>query len=394
MIIVGGGLSGLSLANALGSFGIDCVIIDKTSLADDGSTGQSDLRQTAVSYGSERLLASWGVWESALSAETCAIMSIHVRDGISSRHELVFSACERGYQHLAVIVPNDFLRACLLRGLQQHESVKLLAGRTWQAIENVQGGIDVALDDDTVLRGYLVVAADGRQSPVALQAGIDYHRYDYAQKALVAILEHELPHRGRACEFFLPQGTLALLPLADSGGKHRSSLVWSLSSAVADAVVASSPSLFAEQVAYYSDSLFGAMRLVSKRQMWHLALLRAGSYIGERIALIGDACRALHPLAGQGINLGWRDCAVLATMINESVDLGLDCGDRALLRRYERARGQDALALMAATHGLNQLFGQECPPIVGLRRLGLSTVDNVRWLRHGFMDYAMGTTCS
>ena len=208
-------------------------------------------------------------------------------------------------------------------------------------------------------------------------------------------MSHERPHEGLACELFLPRGTLALLPMADDeSGRHRSSLVWSLEHRAAQAMLACVPELFAEQVAYYTEAMFGAMSLASPRQTFPLTLTRAGAYVDERLVLVGDACRSLHPLAGQGINLGWRDGDVFARLAQEACALGLDCGSPALLRRYEKARYADSLALMAATHGLNRLFARRDPLSVTLRRCAVRMFAGVMPLRRGLMRYGMGASVS
>ncbi|MBC6444533.1 MAG: FAD-dependent monooxygenase [Alphaproteobacteria bacterium GM202ARS2] len=393
VIIVGGGLAGLGVAHALGGRGVSCVVLERGLM--HGSSGamprgrDSDLRQTAVSYGSQQLMTSWGVWDEHLASAACKMTSICVQDGGDSA-KTVFSAVEHGYERLGSIIAQSLLREGLARGLSRHSSVRVIEEAAIKTMTRGADGVEVVLEQGTV-RGAVVVAADGRCSPIAQGASLGYYTYDYGQQAVVAVMAHEKPHEGLACELFLPQGTLALLPMADDeAGRHRSSLVWSLGHEAAQAMLACSDDIFAEQVAYYSESLFGPMSLVSKRQTFPLTLTRAGAYVGDRLALVGDACRSLHPLAGQGINLGWRDGEALAKVIHEAHTLGLDCGTQAILRRYEKARYADSLALMAATHGLNRLFAHRNPLSVAFRRCAVRMFAQVMPLQQKMMRYGMG----
>ncbi|MBC6497435.1 MAG: FAD-dependent monooxygenase [Alphaproteobacteria bacterium GM7ARS4] len=394
VLIIGGGLSGLSLASALGCRGVGVTLIEAGRYAPQDTAGDTDLRHTAVSYGSQRLMERWGVWDE-VKAYASPIMHVCVADGESGAFQdnrLTFSASHMaGVDRLGSIIGNDVLRRCMYSRARSYQSVCCVEGVAVARRRVSRDGVVLDLSDGREVRGMVVAVADGRFSRYGRESGIGYRHYDYEQKAVVALLRHERPHHGVAVEFFWQQGTVALLPMTDDEeGRPRSSLVWSLSQRSAEAMVSCASSLFASHVERYSHRIFGKMTLISERQAWRVSLVRAQNFVAERMALVGDACRALHPLAGQGINLGWRDVEVFAQLVQDYQACGLDCGSSTLLRTYGQRRVRDSQALMMVTHSLQRLFTRGHPALIAMRRRGLRMVESSPRARQFFMRHAMG----
>ena len=241
------------------------------------------------------------------------------------------------------------------------------------------------------MRARLAVVAEGKASPLRAAAGIRVLRWDYPQCGIVCTVAHEKPHHGVAHENFLPSGPFALLPMTDGpDGGHRSSLVWTERREVAPAMMALGGEDFArELMRRYGDGL-GSLREVGGRWSYPLGLMHAERYVDQRLALIGDAAHVIHPIAGQGLNLGLRDVAALAETLMDARRLGLDLGSAEVLARYQRWRRFDNTLLMVVTDGLNRLFSNDLPPIRLARDVGLAAVDRLPPLKRFFMRHAMG----
>ncbi|HIP78856.1 MAG TPA: 2-octaprenyl-6-methoxyphenyl hydroxylase [Kiloniellaceae bacterium] len=411
VLIAGGGMVGLTLASALAKAGVAVVVVDRldpAAMREEAFDG----RASAIARGSQQALAVTGLWQ-GMAAAASPILDIRISDGApfagptavarrggASALHLHFShgdvAGPAGAQPLGHIVENTAIRrACLARAAAL-DRLDLRAPAELTEVERGPKGITARLSDGTEVAARLLVAADGRGSAQRRAAGIRITQVGYSQTGIVATVAHERPHHGVAHEHFLPAGPFALLPMNDAEDEtglmvHRSSLVWTERSDLAPAMLALDRAGFAaEMQRRFGDSL-GRLSLWSARTWsYPLSLLHAERMIDERLALVGDAAHGIHPIAGQGLNLGLRDVAALAEAIVDARRLGLDIGSPQVLERYQRWRRFDTLALIAATDSLNRLFSNDLPPVRLLRDLGLAAVNRMPPLKRFFMRHAMG----
>lgn len=384
VVVVGGGLAGLTLGVTLAGAGLETVVVDG---ADPAAMRDAafDGRVSSIALGSKRVFDGIGMWP-ALRAVAEPILAIRVSDG-DGPFFLHYDHAAVGREPLGFIVENRRLRAALLDRASSLPSLRHLAPETVARLERSGAWIEARLAGGGRLRARLAVAADGAGSGLRAGAGIGVVRRAYGQTAIVCAVTHERPHRGIAHERFLPAGPFAILPMT---GGRRSSLVWTESTARARSLVASAPADFARALAARFGDFLGALEGTGPRWTYPLALTRAARYAAPRLVLLGDAARAIHPLAGQGFNLGIRDVAVLAELVVDRARLGLDIGADDLLARYQRRRRFDSLAFMAVTDGLNRLFSNDDPALRLARGLGLAAVDGLPPAKRFFMRHAMG----
>jgi 2-octaprenyl-6-methoxyphenol hydroxylase len=251
--------------------------------------------------------------------------------------------------------------------------------------------VAVKLGNGEELTGSLLIGAEGRQSPTRSEAGLATARWDYRHRAFVTAITHEKPHQGVAWEIFFPAGPLALLPLLDlPDGRHRSAVVWTVDEKDAAGVTALSDAAFVREIESRMEGIFGAISLAAARMSYPLSFHHAGRIVEHRLALVGDAAHGMHPIAGQGLNLGLRDVGALVEVLADGMRLGLEPGDAQLLARYERWRSVDALSVMAATDGIVRLFGVPGRLPSAVRRLGMGVVQRTGWLKRFFMNEARG----
>jgi 2-octaprenyl-6-methoxyphenol hydroxylase len=385
LVIVGGGMTGLTLACAVAGAGPRVLLIERQPLEVAVAPG-FDGRVTAIAQASRRLLEALGLW-AELAPGAQPIQDIRVGE----RH----SPLTVHYDHRAVgdeplghIVENRLIRSALLRRVQalSGRGLTLAAPATVGHIRWRDEGARVRLEDGRVLAGALVAAAEGRTSPTRAAAGIEVMRWDYRQTGIVATLAHERPHRGLAVERFFPQGPCAILPMTG----RRSSIVWAAEDRLAQELIRLDDDEFMGELAERVGDALGALTLAGPRWHYPLSMVQARRYTGRRLALVGDAAHAIHPIAGQGWNLALRDVAALAELVVDAQRLGLDPGGATVLARYERWRRFDSLALIAITDGLNRLFGNDLLPLRLARELGLGLVERVAPLKQFFMRHAMG----
>ncbi|MEQ9640720.1 MAG: UbiH/UbiF/VisC/COQ6 family ubiquinone biosynthesis hydroxylase [Alphaproteobacteria bacterium] len=370
LAIVGGGLIGLALARAAARVGFDVVVVDR----DDPATHRDadfDGRVTSLAYGSHAMLDALHLWP-ALAPHAEPILDIRVADGASPLY-LHFDHTEVGERPFGFMIENTYLRRALLDGLADVDGLTWLAPLAVEAWTAHPGHGELRLSDGRTIRASLVAAADGRGSALRQAAGIKSIAWRYPQTAIVATLSHELPHHGVAKEHFQPSGPFALLPMRD----NRSSMVWTEREATAPAIAALDTPAFEAEVQARAGDHLGRIRLASRRWTYPLALHNAETYVGPRLALVGDAAHAMHPLAGQGLNLGLRDAAWLVEEMTAAARLGLDIGADQMLRGYLRARRWDALTMLVMTDGLNKLFSNDIAPVRLARDLGLGLVNRI-----------------
>ncbi len=397
VVIAGGGMVGLSLGLTLAGAGLEVVVVDRA----DPATVQGaafDGRASAIARGSQQALAGAGLWD-AMAPAAQPILDIRVSDGRIGRPAaplfLHYDHREMAGGPLGFIIENREIRKALHSEAARRPGLTLLAPASVAALEAAGGRVAARLGDGRRVTARLAIAADGRNSPLREAAGIATARWSYPQAGIVCSLAHERPHHGVAHEHFLPAGPFAVLPMTDdpsgtSGGRHRSSLVWTERRDLAAAMMALAPAEFARELARrFGDSL-GRLEPIGGRWSHPLVLLHARRYYAPRLALIGDAAHAIHPIAGQGLNLGLRDVAALAEAVVDARRLGLDIGAPEVLRCYQRWRRLDNLMLVAATDGLNRLFSNDLAPLRLARDLGLAAVNRLPPAKRLFMAHAMG----
>jgi 2-octaprenyl-6-methoxyphenol hydroxylase len=318
------------------------------------------------------------------------IRDIRVSDGDSPLF-LHYDHRELGDEPFGYIVENRFTRRALYAALRD-SNVDMIAPATAAATDADATQARVTLADGHVLTASLIVACDGRPSPVRTKAGIKALRWSYAQAGIVCAVNHEKPHCGIAHERFLPAGPFAMLPLPDApDGRHQSSIVWTERAELAQLFAELPEDEFAAEIHERFGWGLGAITLASRRWCYPLTFVQAERATGPRLALAGDALHGIHPIAGQGLNLGLRDVAALAEVLTDAMRVGLDIGAADTLARYARWRGVDTVGLSAVTDGLLRLFSNDIGPLKLARGLGLAVVDKIGPLKRVFMRDAMGT---
>ncbi len=383
VLIVGGGMVGLSLGAALAGAGVGVIIVDRAPVG-RATDPTFDGRASAIASGSRDVLAGIGAWDRmARAAEP--IREIRVSDG-SSPLFLHYDFRDLGDGPLGFMVENRETYVALLDYLAELPSARLIHGRSVVALERGPIEAEARLDDGTGILAALVVAADGRDSPLREAAGIGTARWRYAQTGIVCTIAHERPHRGIAQEHFLPAGPFAILPMTGD----RSSIVWTERADLAPRIMALDDQAFGEELRLRFGDYLGALTPVGPRFAYPLSLVHADRYIGHRLALAGDAAHAIHPIAGQGFNLGLRDVAALAEVIVDTLRLGLDPGAITALARYQRWRRFDNMVMLALTDGLNRLFSTDAAPVRVARDIGLAAVNRIPRLKRLLMHHAMG----
>jgi 2-octaprenyl-6-methoxyphenol hydroxylase len=384
VIISGAGLVGLTLGLALGASGMRIALLDsqgKDKLLDQRWDG----RVSAITFGSRNVFKALGVWD-AMANDAGEIHDIRILDSHSPLflhydHRLV------GNEPMGHIVENRHLRRALFRAVERHKNITLLAPMAHRHAAFGPERATLTLKGGRKIRAALLVAAEGRQSALREAAGIRTYGWDYGQSAIVCTVKHENHHHGVAVEHFLPAGPFAILPM---GGGHHSSLVWTETRATAPHYMAMDDASLSAAIAQRFGSWLGKVEIVGGRWCYPLSLLVAARYVAPRLALVGDSAHAIHPIAGQGFNLGIRDAAELAEKLTDHFRLGLDVGEAPLLAGYERARMADNHLMIGMTDGLNRLFSNNRLPVKLARQCGLSAVEQLPPLKKFFMRHAMG----
>jgi 2-octaprenyl-6-methoxyphenol hydroxylase len=383
VIILGGGLVGLTLAIALDRHGLSSIVIDP---ADPESTAAPafDGRATAVASASFRMLETIGVAE-RLEGEGCPIRTIRVSDGLAPGG-IVFASPDDD-DPLGIMFENRRLRAALRDCAVAAERVTLLMPARAADIVRDEAGVRLALDDGRIVAAPLLVGAEGRNSPTREAANIPVARWAYDHAAIVVTVSHQRHHENVAYEIFYPSGPFAVLPMLPG---TRSAIVWSVPAGDAAAAVDLPDRAMAAEIEKRMGGFLGDVALAGPRWTYPLGFHHAATMTARRLALAGDAAHGIHPIAGQGLNLGFRDAAALAQVLVEGARLGLDLGDPQLLARYERWRSLDTFMVAAATDGLTRLYGLPGRAASAVRRFGMGLVQRVGPLKDQFMAEARG----
>ena len=386
VIILGGGLVGTTLALALARSGLSSVVVDPADSAITLAAG-FDGRASAIASASGRMLEAIGVGE-AIAGRGCPIRHIRVSDGLApGKLDFVPDADD---DPLGTMYENKLLRRTLFDAATASPLVDLRMLTRADTVERRPAGVMATLTDGTTVRAPLLVAAEGRNSPTREAAGIRVARWSYDHSAIVGALHHERPHEGVAYEIFYPAGPFALLPLPDDEIGHRSAIVWSVEARNGPGLVKLGDRAFLAEATARMGGFLGTLSTPSPRASYPLGFHHAATITADRLALVGDAAHGIHPIAGQGLNLGFRDVAALAEVLVEGKRLGLDLGDAQLLARYGRWRGLDTLAVAAATDTLTRLFGVRGRTAIAVRRFGIAAVDTIPALKNRFMAEARG----
>ncbi|WP_225008955.1 UbiH/UbiF/VisC/COQ6 family ubiquinone biosynthesis hydroxylase [Novosphingobium percolationis] len=386
VVILGGGLVGMTLAIGLAKQGITSVVVDSSDPAAQTAQG-FDGRASAISTASWNLYANLGM-AADLEAKGCPIASIAVTDAMKPGR-IDFRPGE-GDGSLGRMYANRDLRIAMYGAAAREDAITFITNARVVERERGSHGVRVTLADGRVLAGSLLVGAEGRQSPTRDEAGFTPARWDYGHRAIITGLYHEKPHGNVAWEIFYPAGPFALLPLLDENGRHRSALVWTVAEKDAAGVLALPESAFLSEVERRMDGIFGTIELASPRSSYPLNFHHTAKIVDDRLALVGDAAHGMHPIAGQGLNVGLRDVAALVEVLAEGMRLGLEAGDAQLLARYERWRALDTFMVAGATDVLTRLFGLPGRIPSAIRRFGMAGVQRSPTLKRFFMDEARG----
>ena len=400
IVVIGAGPVGGTLACRFAAGGISTVVVDRAALPPMEHPA-FDGRAYAIAAGSRRLLEAAGLW-ARLSEPACPIEDIRVTDGKvgrpASRLSLHFDHRE------AQDLPEPFgwmvearsLRVALNAHLAATPALRVFAPATAQVDRTAEGAV-VHIAGGPSIACRLVVAAEGRNSPLREAAGIPVTRMPYGQTGIVTAIGHELPHNNYALEHFLPGGPFAQLPMcpsadAEAGGvAHVSAVVWTERDAMADRILTLDDARFGREISRRMGGHLGAIRPLGRRWSYRLSAMHAHRYVDTRLVLVGDAAHGIHPIAGQGLNLGFRDVIALAEVLIGAHRAGEDFGAPEILAGYQQARRGANLTMLAATDGLDRLFSSDNPVLRGVRDLGIGAVERMPRLKRAFMRRAMGS---
>ena len=386
VLILGGGLVGSALAVALDVHGVSSIVIDPADPAVTLAPG-FDGRASAVASASHRMLDAIGIG-ATLAGHGCAIRQIRVSDGLEpGKLDFIPDASDGA---LGTMYENKLIRRTLFDAASAAEHVDLRMQTRAVSVDRGAAGVTMTLDSGDVVRAPLLIAAEGRKSPTREAAGITMAHWSYDHTAIIGAFHHERSHENIAYEIFYASGPFALLPLPDDEAGHRSAIVWTVESRNAAGMLKLGERAFLAEATKRMGGFLGELSNLTPRSSYPLGFQHAARITDTRLALVGDAAHGIHPIAGQGLNLGFRDVATLAEVLVEGKRLGLDLGDAALLARYQRWRGLDTFMTAATTDTLTRLFGIPGKTASAVRRFGISAVDAIAPLKDRFMAEARG----
>jgi 2-octaprenylphenol hydroxylase len=396
VLIIGAGMAGLTLACALAEADLQILVVDPHAPpAPEQWPATFDPRVSALTHASENILRKLGVWDAMTAHRVAAFTGMDVWDA-NGTGNIQFGAEESGVTHLGHLVENRVTTHCLFALLQQCANVEFRKLALARILENENGGDaawKVLLSDGCEIVPTLLIGADGAQSKVRDQLGFRCRTWAYGQSAIVTTVTTEQPHDNVARQIFRDTGPLAFLPLRELTNSKRScisSIVWSLTSADAQRIMTLDDAAFCQQLGAAFEQRLGKVIAADKRFCFPLTQNHAVDYVLPGVALIGDAAHTIHPLAGQGINLGFLDAAVLAEEILHAHEKGLPIGDFSVLRRYQRRRKADNLLMMSVMEGFKRLFGTSIPPLQVARNLGMAFFNRHTLIKQQILQRAMG----
>ncbi len=392
LVIVGAGIAGSSLALALADSDLRIALIEARPLdwrELPAATGVTDFdgRVSALTPQSQAFLESLRAWPGMVRERVCPYREMRVWDA-EGTGEIHFDCAELGAPVLGHIVENRVITRALLEEVQACAEVDILSPAVVDHYDPGTG--EVTLEGGRNLSCDLLVAADGALSPIRSRLGFETREWDYGHRAIIATVAVEHSHRDTAWQRFLPSGPLALLPLTGGGGDNLCSLVWSVEEELADDILALDDAAFCTRLSAAAERCLGTVLAASPRVGFPLRQRHAVDYVQSGVALVGDAAHTIHPLAGQGINLGLKDVAVLAEELVTARDRGQPLGDLTTLQRYQRRRKGDNLLMMGTMEGFKRLFAERSPALRWLRNTGMREIGRISWLKQQLMRRAMG----
>ena len=395
VVIVGGGIAGSALAVALSGSGLRLALVEARAPALDAlpsghAVGDFDARVSALTPKSVQLLERLSVWDEISDYRCCPYHHMTVWDA-EGTGEIEFDAAEVDSPWLGTIVENRAVTRALLQQVSARPDIQLIAPARLEACHvSAEGVAALTLDQNRQLSASLLVAADGALSPVRELMGFATREWDYGHKAIVTTVATSKSHADTAWQRFMPTGPLALLPLPGEASEHRCSIVWSADIEVADEIMALDDGAFCAELSRAAEFRLGTVTACAPRFAFPLRQRHAIDYVQAGVALVGDAAHTIHPLAGQGINLGLADVAALASELTDAKARGISPGDLAVLKRYQRQRKGENLAMMAAMDGFKRLFEQRSPAVRWLRNAGMRGVGGLLPVKQQLMRHAMG----
>jgi 2-octaprenylphenol hydroxylase len=387
VVIVGGGMVGATLACALANSELHVALLEETSLEHLQPGAEVDLRVSAITRASQAILANLGVWEDIAAWRVSPFRNMRVWDATGSG-DIHFDSAALGEPLLGWVIENRLIQHALLQRVQALANVDLFCPVRLGLASILESGVCLQLHDERELRTRMLVGADGANSRVRHWAKIDTGGWGYTQKAVVTTVATEQPHEETAWQRFLPTGPLAFLPLADG----RCSIVWSTTPAQAEALLALDTTDFALALGEAFAWRLGGITAVGQRKAFSLRLQYAHAYVVPHVALVGDAAHVVHPLAGQGVNLGLLDAAALAEVLLDAVAAGKAIDSLKVLRRYERWRKGDNMLMLGVLDGFKRLFGSSLPAVRWLRNIGMNLTDAAEPIKNQIARRAMGLT--
>ena len=384
--IIGGGLAGLTQAILLGNQGWKVACIDRDT-PETQSDDNYDIRTTAISWGSRNLLKNANIWQDIEDRAEC-ISDILILDE-DSPIELEFNAEDIDAEGFGWIVDNRDLRNVLFKHVQDNQNITHMTGQSVTNFEHHHDVVTVTLSNNTHIKAKLVIGADGRNSLTRDHMGVKTWKRDYNQTALVCLINHDKPHNGLALEHFRSQGPFAVLPFTnDDNGNHRSAIVWTVETSDAQSWMDCSIDTFKTAIQTRCGDLFGDINIIGSRAAWPLSVVKAHTYVSDRMIIIAEAAHGMHPIAGQGLNMSLRDIAAMTEILKDVSDPG----DQTILQSYQNTRSRDNWSMVIATDKLNDLFGNDFFAVRAARRFGLHAVSRLPFAKKFFMKQAMGAT--